>query len=178
VVIDRYSCAFTVEKNSLVTYAKNSDGFSCIHNPQGGGKDTEPDYGLLVYGGYYYSLTASEAEAASLEPPEETLLSVEDVVSQARLDEIIMAAMGVHKREPAGWAYYQLSDGSKAQTPFYIWGKSIAGKTRYALMYVVIHGDAFIHVKVESPKPFTKKQVAWFSSKLELLEIPPNEQED
>lgn len=164
--------AFTVETNCLVTYQENGDGFSCIHNPQGGGKGTKPDYGLLVYGSPMYTITADEAKAAKLEPPTEQTLSVDDVKTNARWNEIFKAAMSAHGWAPAGEATLKVEGGPTMKTPYYSWTQTLHNKTGYALMYVVIHGDVFITVQAESSRPFTKAQETWFTAKLELLKPP------
>ena len=173
VVNPRYSFAFTVEANSLVTYPENGDGFSCIHNPQGGGKGTQADYGLLVFGSPMYTITADEAKAAKLDPPEEQTLSVDDVKTNARWNDIFKAAMSAHGWTPAGEATVKVVDGATLKAPYFIWSTTKGAKTHHALMYVLIHGDAFITVQVESSRPLSKAQEAWFASKLELLKSEP-----
>lgn len=168
----RYSFAFTVEANCFVTYPENGDGFSCIHNPQGGGKGTKPDYGLLVYGSPMYSITADEAKAAKLEPPEEQVLAVDDVKTSARWNDIFKAAMSAHGWSPAGEATIKVEDGPSLKVPYYTWSTQRQTKTAYALMYVLIYGNSFITVQAESQRPFSKAQEAWFTSKLELLGLP------
>jgi hypothetical protein len=169
----RYSVAFTVEANCFVTYPENGDGFSAIHNSQGGGKGTQADYGLLVYGSPMYTLTADEAKAAKLSPPEETTLAVDDVKTSTRWNELFKAAMSAHGWSPAGEAAVKVEGGPSQKAPYFTWSRTVGPKTHYALMYVLIHGDAFITVQAESSRPFSKAQEAWFTSKLELLQIPP-----
>ncbi len=168
----RYDFAFTVEANCLVTYPENGDGFSCIHNAQGGGKGTKPDYGLLVFGSPMYMITAEEAKAAKLDPPEEHTLTVDDVKTSARWNEIFKAAMSAHGWAPAGDATVKVAGGPSIKVPYYSWSMKKGAKTGYALMYVLIHGDAFVTVQVEGQRPFSKAQEAWFVSKLELLPLP------
>jgi hypothetical protein len=169
----RYGFAFTVEANSLVTYPENGDGFSCIHNPQGGGKGTQADYGLLVFGSPMYMVTADEAKAAKLDPPTEHTLTVDDVKTNTRWDEIFTAAMSSHGWKPAGDASVKVVDGATLKTPYFIWNTMKGAKTHYALMYVLIHEDAFVTVQVESSRPLSKAQVEWFTNKLELLKSAP-----
>lgn len=169
----RHHFAFTVEANSLVTYPENGDGFSCIHNPQGGGKGTQADYGLLVYGSPKYHITADEAKAAKLDPSSEQTLSVSDVKTNTRWTDIFKAAMSAHGWAPAGEASVKVVDGATLKAPYFIWSTTRGAKTHYALMYVLIHSDSFITVQVESSRPLSKAQVAWFTGKLELLKLPP-----
>jgi hypothetical protein len=169
----RYGFAFTVETNSLVTYPENGDGFSCIHNPQGGGKGTQADYGLLVYGSPKYHITADEAKAAKLDPPIEQTLSVDDVKTSTRWNDIFKAAMSAHGWTPAGEATVKVVDGATLKAPYFIWSTTKGAKTHHALMYVLIHGDSFITVQVESSRPLSPAQVAWFTNKLELLKLAP-----
>lgn len=172
---ERHHFAFTFEANSLVVYPKDGDGFSCIHNPQGGGKGTQPDYRLLVYGSPKYVISADAAKAAKLNPPSEQTLSVDDVKTNTRWNDIFKAVMSVDGRTPAGEAIVSVANGPSLKVPYYIWSATIGAKTRYALMYVLIHGDSFITVQVESGRPLNKTQEAWFTSKLELLKIAPPE---
>lgn len=171
-VNDRYHFAFTFEANSLVTYPENGDGFSCVHNPQGGGKNTKPDYGLLVFGSPYYNFTADEAKAAKLGDKAMTL-AVADVRTTSRLSEILRTAMETHGYKVGGEAVIKVEDGPSVRLPYFSWSEKVRDKTHYALMYVTIHGDAFITVQVEASQPLSPQQVSWFSTKLELLKLPP-----
>jgi hypothetical protein len=171
-VNDRYHFAFTFEANSLVTYPENGDGFSCVHNPQGGGKNTKPDYGLLVFGSPYYNFTADEAKAAKLGDKEMTL-AVEDVHTTSRLSEILRTAMETHGYKVGGDAVIKVEDGPSVRLPYFSWSEKVRDKTHYALMYVTIHGDAFITLQVEASQPLSPQQVSWFTTKLELLKLPP-----
>jgi hypothetical protein len=172
VVNGRFSFTFIVEPGCLVTYPENGDGFSAIHNPEGGGKGTQADYGLIVYGGFFYRFTEEMAAAAKLDPPEETMLSVEDISNNTRFNELMKAAMSVFERESAGDAVVQVENGSSIKVPYFTWSRTVGTKTHYGLMYSVIHGDAFVTVQAESNRPFTKPQLTWFTTQLELNEIP------
>jgi len=173
VVNDVYHFAYTVDANSLVTYEEGGNGFSCIHNPAGGGKGTTPDYGMQVFAGPVMKLTAEEAKLAKLEPPVATVLAGADVGDNTRMGEIMKGAMAAHERQPAGEATVKVEGGSGVKAPYFTWSKTAAGKTHYALMYVVVHGDYFINVQVEASRPLTKAQEQWFTTKLELLKLPP-----
>ncbi|MBN2081525.1 hypothetical protein JW859_04870 [bacterium] len=174
---DTFHFAFTVEAGSLVMFEMDGPGFESTHNPQGGGKGTQPDYKLTVLGDYVAVLNEAQAEAAKLEHPEGegVVLYVEDVSNNTRYNEIMKDAMSAADREPEGEAVIAVENGASIKVPYFIWSKTVATRTNYGLMYSVIHGDAFVAVQVVSNRPFTKQQISWFISKLELLEIPPEE---
>jgi hypothetical protein len=173
VSVPRYSVAFTVESNCLVTYPENGDGFSCIHNSQGGGKGTKADYGLLCFGSPFYNFTDKEIAAIKMDLGGDKMLEVSEVKTNTRFAEVMKAAMGTHSWKPAGEATIKVEGGPSLKMPYFSWSTQKAGKTHHALMYVVMHGDAFITVQVESSKPFSKPQVEWFTTKLELTKISP-----
>ena len=168
---EKYFFAFTVEANCFVTYPEGGDGFSAIHNPQGGGKGTQADYGLLVFGSPYYKFTDAEKAAIKLDLGTDGMLSVSEVKTNARFSEIFEAAMATHGWNPIGDATIKVEDGPSQKVPYFSWSQAAKGKTHYALMYVVMHGDAFITVQVEGSRPFTKAQTEWFITKLELEKI-------
>jgi len=174
---DTFHFAFTVETGSLVMYEMDGPGFEATHNPQGGGKGTQPDYKLTVIGDYVAVLNEAQAEAAKLEHPEGegVVLYVEDVSNITRYNEIMKDAMSAADREPEGEAVIAVEGGASIKVPYFIWNKTVATRTNYGLMYSVIHGDWFIAVQVVSNRPFTKQQINWLTTKLELLEIPPEE---
>lgn len=169
---DLFRFAYTFEANSLVSYEEGGNGFNCIHNPQGGGKGTAADYGMQVFGGVVMTFSKDEAAAAKLDPPEATTLTAAEIRNNTRLSELMKAAMGAHERQSAGDAVIKVEDGSTVKVPYFTWSKTAAGKTHFALMYVVLHGDTFINVQVESTRPFSKAQEQWFTTKLELLKQP------
>jgi len=180
VVIDTFSFAFTVEADSLVMYEIDGPGFEAIHNPAGGGKGTKPDYKLTVVGDWVAVFTPEQAEAAKLEheAEESLVLYAEDVGNNTRLNEIMKGAMAASQREPEGEAVVTVENGPSIKVPYFIWSKTVGTRTNYGLMYTVLHGDAFIAVKVVANRPFTKSQISWFTAKLKLLEIPPAPPED
>lgn len=173
VEIDSFGFAFTVEANSLVMYEVDGPGFEAIHNPAGGGKGTKPDYKLTVVGDWVAIFTAEQADAAKLEHDGEGLvLSGAEVGNNTRLNEIMKGAMMAAEREPQGEAVVTVMNGPSIKVPYFTWSKTVGTRTNYALMYTVLHGEAFIAVKVVSNRPFTKQQVEWFTTKLELREVP------
>lgn len=172
VVNDEFHFAFTVEGGSFVAYPEDGNGFKCIHNPAGGGPGTQPDYGMLVFGGYLYVLSAEQAAAAKLDPPEETVLTTADVHNNTRFSDLVKGAMSAYDREPAGEAVIGVEGGSSIRVPYFVWSRTVGTQTKHALMYSVVHGDGFVNVQVESSRPFTKQQIAWFTTKLRLLELP------
>jgi len=172
VVNDSYHFSFTVEEGTLVTYEEGGIGFDAVHNPQGGGKGTQPDYGMRVYAGVHYYFTTDMAVAAKLDPPEETFLSTTDVVNNTRFSELMKAAMSVYDRKPAGDAVVQVEEGASIKVPYFTWSRTVGVKTAYAMMYSVVHGDHFITVQVEGSRPFSNRQVEWFTTKLALQKIP------
>lgn len=169
--VGRYFFSFTVESNSIVTYPENGDGFSCVHNPAGGGSGTQADYGLLAYGTMMHLLSTREAEAAALDPPQETLLEAAELPDNDRWQEIYEAQMKAKGIMAAGQATIQVQGSDPLSIPYFSWAQTSRGKTHYALTYVVIHGEAFIHVQVEANQPFTEQQLDWFTTKLTLLEV-------
>jgi hypothetical protein len=176
VEIDTFHFAFTVEANSLVMYERDGPGFEAVHNPEGGGKGTKPDYKLTVIGDWVAVFTAEQAEAAKLEHEEDGLvLYAEDVGNNTRLNEIMKGAMSAAEREPEGEAVVTVTSGPSIKVPYFVWSKTVGTRTNYGLMYTVLHGDAFIAVQVVANRPFTKSQISWFTTKLELLPIPPEE---
>jgi len=173
VEIDSFGFTFTVEANSLVMYEVDGPGFDAIHNPEGGGKGTKPDYNLTVVGDWVAVFTAEQAEAAKLEHDETGLvLSGAEVGNNTRLNEIMKGAMSAAEREPQGDAVVAVKDGPSIKVPYFTWSRTVGTRTNYALMYTVLHGEAFIAVKVVANRPFTKQQIEWFTTKLELREVP------
>lgn len=176
VEIDTFHFAFTVEANSLVMYERDGPGFEAVHNPAGGGKGTKPDYKLTVIGDTVAVFTPEQAEAAKLEHGEgELILHAGDVGNNTRLNEIMKGAMSAAERQPEGEAVVIVEGGPSIKVPYFVWSKTAGTRTNYGLMYTVLHGDAFIAVQVVSNRPFTNSQISWFTSKLELLPIPPEE---
>jgi len=175
VKIDSFSFAFTVEADSLVMYEIDGPGFDAIHNPAGGGKGTKPDYKLTVVGDWIAVFTAEQADAAKLEhePEEGLVLYAEDVGNNTRLNEIMKGAMAAAEREPEGEAVVTVENGPSIKVPYFIWSKTVGTRTNYGLMYTVLHGDAFIAVKVVANRPFTKSQIEWFTTKLKLVAPAP-----
>lgn len=167
----RYAFAFTFEAGSLVTYPENGDGFSVIHNSEGGGKGTKPDYGLLVYGTQGHLVSKKEAEAIGLVPAEEQVLMPGDVPTNARLQEIMVVTNGLAGTEPAGDATVKLPGGKAASAKYFMWSRTVGSRTHYALAYVVRHDTGFIHVQAESSRPISKQQERYFTSQLELLAV-------
>jgi hypothetical protein len=175
VTIDSYSFAFTVEADSLVMYEIDGPGFDAIHNPAGGGKGTKPDYKLTVVGDWIAVFSPEQADAAKLEhePEEGLVLYADDVGNNTRLNEIMKGAMAAAEREPAGEAVVTVENGPSIKVPYFTWSKTVGTRTNYALMYTVLHGDAFIAVKVVANRPLTKAQIGWFTTKLTLLPPAP-----
>ena len=168
----RYLFAFTVQANTLVQYPENGDGFSGIHNPSGAVKGTQPDYGILVYGNMGHLVSKKEAEALGLEPAEEQVLMPDDVVTNDRLQEIIRVSNDLAGLEPAGNAAVKLPGGGTLSVPYYTWSKTVGVKTHYALAYQVLYDGGFINVQAEGSKPFSKANLQWLTTKLELLPVP------
>ena len=175
VVNDDYHFSFVVEAGTLVTYEEGGVGFDGIHNPSGGGKGTQPDYGLHVFAGAHYYFNAEMARAAKLDPPEETLLTVADATNNTRFNELMKAAMSVYDREPAGEAVIQVEEGSSIKVPYFTWSRTVGARTAYALMYSVIHGDHFITVQAEGSRPFSGRQLDWLTTNLNLQMVPATE---
>jgi hypothetical protein len=169
VVNQKYDFAYTIEPSCEITYQEDGVGLSAKHIPPGADASTEADYGLLVFGSPAMRLTPAEAEAAGL-PRKEQRLSAGDIPTQARLDEIFAASMLLKERKAAGKAKVKLPDGKQVNVPFYQWSQKVGNKTGYALMYIVRHSGGFIYVQAEAKQQFSKKQVDWFTGKLELLD--------
>jgi len=173
---DSYHFAFTVETNCEVTYQKGGVGFSASHLPAGSNPDdksVKADYGLLVYGAPLMHLSKAEAEKAKFPPFEEKTFAPADLPDGVDVTDVITAVMGLNKREIAGEATVQVEGGKALKVPYFMWTQKVAGQSRHAFMYVVPHDNSFIYVQAESRKPFTPQAVTWFTTKLELLKVPP-----
>jgi hypothetical protein len=170
VLNQKYHFAFTVEPSCEISYQENGVGLQARHIPAGADASSAADYGLLVYGSPAMRLTPAEAEAAGL-PRQEQRLSTKDITTQARLDEIFAASMLLKDKKPVGKAKVKLADGKLLNVPYYSWSQKVGNQTAFALMYIALHGEGFIYVQAESKKEFGRKQVEWFTSKLELLEL-------
>ena len=89
-----------------------------------------------------------------------------------RFSDLVKGAMSAYDREPAGEAVIGVEGGSSIRVPYFVWSRTVGTQTKHALMYSVVHGDGFVNVQVESSRPFTDQQLAWFTTKLRLLELP------
>ena len=162
--------AFTVMQDSLVTYEDGGDGFYAIYNSHGGGKGTQPDYGLIVYGADSHRFSSEEAEAAGFGSGGEVVKSAIEFAEQAGWQAAYAAQMELHGRGQGGTAAVTMADGAGLDVPFYQWSVVAGMKRAHALTYVLLHGDSFVHVQVESSQELSASDVAWLTTKLELLE--------
>lgn len=172
VVNDEYHFAFTVEPSCEISYQAGGVGLSAKHIPKDADASTEADYGLLVYGSPRIRLTPAEAEAAGFKRSE-LILAAADVKDQTELQRIFGAMMQLKQHDKSGEAQVLQTDGKTTlAVPFYQWSQKVGDRTGYALMYVLRHGEGFVYLQVEAKKPFSDRQVQWFTGKLELLTLP------
>jgi hypothetical protein len=165
---DGYGFAFTVEANCEITYQKGGVGFSAVHIPPGAGDNDPGDYGLLVYGSPRLRLTPKEAKAAGYEE-KETLLAPADLGSQDKLQAVFAKTMELRGHKPGGEASVRLPDGKTLKVNYFHWNEQRAGRSAYALMYIVMHEDGLIYVQAESARKFSEARIKHFTTQLERL---------
>lgn len=169
VVNDAHHFAFTTEASSIVTFQKGGNGLTCFHQPQAGVKG-DSEYALRVFSSPDYSMSPEGAKAAGLSAAKPGAAG--DITTQARLDELVAIDMKALKRQKGGTATVAIEGGKPLSVAYYTWQRSANGKTHYALMYVALQGTEFIAVQVENNAPFSRRQVDWLTSQLELLKLP------
>jgi hypothetical protein len=161
IVNDAYHFAFICEANSLITFKKGVNGFTCFHQAQ----ESSPAYALLVYGSGDLDVSTEAVKTAGLKGKAGNIA----ITTQQDLDKVELAEMRVAGYTNAGTADVTVPGGTKLAVPYATWSKRAGAKTHYALAYVVLHEHKFLNVQVESEQPLTSAQLDWLTTELELL---------
>lgn len=164
VVNENHHFAYTVEAGAFISMRKGGNGFSAIHKPRSAG---DAAYGLLVFGSPDYSM--SEQGAAAAREAGKLPTRNAPVNTQDRLNELVAIDMNALGRKQEGSAEVRLADGKTLGVPVYSWTEGSGNRQRYALMYVVLHGESYIAVQVESQGPLSAARIALLTTGLELL---------
>ena len=168
-VVDKFEFAYTFQAGSIITFREGSNGAEGIRFPEGASTSSDPDYRVLAFGQNQYLISLKEARDAGILPAEEQFLNASNFEDAAAWDTQFADIMAVHGRSQSGTAEVKIGNQTRL-VPYYSWSVSVAGRKRYALMYVTPHRGRFIAVQVEGSKDFDDIALEAITTGLELIE--------